>query len=501
MESDADKNETSLDKLRSSRLAKLETLEQIGVNPYPADSPPISHDASSLQELYKDLEANVETSDVVSVAGRILAIRNSGMFIDLKDHTGKIQIFHHLKSLDPDKRTFLSNLDIGDFVHVKGGMRRTRAGELTINASETTLLAKSLHPLPDKHAGLTDPETRFRERYLDILTNPVTAEIVRARTFLYGALRGVLAENNFLEVETPILHPIPSGARAKPFVTEHNALGESRYLRIAPELYLKRLLVSQIAHRLFEISRNFRNEGLSFKHNPEFSMLEAYMAFTDYQGIMDLTEQMLQEAAKAVAGSLCFQYGDHQMDFSGPWPRKSMLDLIFEKTGIDFSKIDNNKEAQRNAVSLGLEDADSLTTWGEVVQAVFEAKVEKELTGPIHVLDYPIEISPLAKTHRTDARLVERFETYIGGLEICDGFSELNDPRDQMLRFREQMKKHALGDEEALILDEDFIRALEIGMPPAGGVGIGLDRLLMILKNQPNIREVLTFPDLRQKKT
>ncbi|MBI2453113.1 lysine--tRNA ligase [Candidatus Peregrinibacteria bacterium] len=435
---------------------------------------------------------------MVSIAGRIRAIRNSGMFIDVHDHTGKIQIFNYLKNLEPGQRTFLSNLDVGDFVHVRGVIRRTRAGELSINASEVTLLTKSLHPLPDKHAGLTDTETRLRERYLDVLTNPVAAEVIRARTHLYAALRGVLNANDFLEVETPILHPIPSGARAQPFVTQHNALGESRYLRIAPELYLKRLLVAQISNRLFEISRNFRNEGLSFKHNPEFTMLEAYMAFADYQEIMDLTEEMLKESAKVVTGGLTFQFGDNEIDFSGNWPRKTMLELIAENTGVDFSGL-NDEEAKRAIVDLEIENTDALKTWGECVQAVFESKIEKGLIGPIHVIDYPIEISPLAKTHRRDPRLVERFETYIGGLEVCDGFTELNDPRDQMERFREQMRKHALGDEEALVLDQDFIKALEIGMPPAGGVGIGIDRLLMILKNQPNIREVLAFPDLRRK--
>jgi lysyl-tRNA synthetase, class II len=375
-------------------------------------------------------------------------------------------------------------------------VRRTPRGELTINATAVSILAKALRPLPEKHHGLSDVELRYRQRYLDLIMNPQSRDTLRRRSRIVAAMRGYLVERGYVEVETPMLHTIPGGASAKPFVTHHNALDIDLYLRIAPELHLKRLLVGGFADKLFEINRCFRNEGLSPRHNPEFTTLELYEAYVDYTAMMRLTEELVTAAAETVLGTLRFGYGGTAIDLSPPWPRRSMSDLVREETGVDFLAFGNASAAREAAARLGA----VLTggeNWGQALEAAFAARVEDTLIQPIHVTGFPRDISPLAKADRNDPRLVERFETYTYGWEIANAFSELNDPQDQRERFEAQMRARAAGDEEAQPLDEDYVTALEYGLPPCGGLGIGIDRLTMLLSDSPSIRDVIAFPTLR----
>ena len=430
------------------------------------------------------------------VAGRIRAMRNSGMFIDLHDASGKIQIFCHRDFLDPAGLAAVRLLDIGDLIGVEGLVRRTPRGELTVNAAAVTVLAKTLRPLPEKYHGLADVELRYRQRYLDLIMNPESRETLRRRSRIVAAMRGYLVEHGYLEVETPMLHTIPGGASAKPFVTHHNALDIDLYLRIAPELHLKRLVVGGLADKVFEINRCFRNEGLSPRHNPEFTTLELYEAYVDYTAMMRLTEELISTAAETVLGTLRIGYGGTEIDLSPPWPRRSMAELVEEATGIDFLALDDAEAARTAAAAL----AYRLTggeNWGQALEAVFAARVEDGLIAPIHVTGFPRDISPLAKADRTDPRLAERFETYIYGWEVANAFSELTDPQDQRARFEAQMRARAAGDEEAQPLDEDYVTALEYGLPPCGGLGIGIDRLVMLLTDSPSIRDVIAFPTLR----
>jgi lysyl-tRNA synthetase, class II len=482
------------DPLRAVRLAKLDGLRALGIDPYPYAFGR-SREAVELERLYGDLPAGEETNDEVCIAGRIRAIRNSGMFIDLHDASGKIQIFNHQNLLSDRNREVLRLLDIGDLIGVKGVVRRTRRGELTVNAETLSVLAKTLRPLPEKFHGLADVELRYRQRYLDLIMNPESRETLRRRSRIIAALRGHLLANGYLEVETPMLHTIPGGASAKPFVTHHNALDIDLYLRVAPELHLKRLVVGGLADKVFEINRCFRNEGLSPRHNPEFTSLEVYEAYVDYTAMMRLTEVLIAGAAETVLGSLRIGYGGTEIDLSPPWPRRGMAELVHEATGVDFLAL--SAEAARAAASaLGL----ALTggeNWGQALEAVFAARVEHSLIAPIHVTGFPRDISPLAKADRTDPRLAERFETYIYGWEIANAFSELTDPQDQRAQFAAQMQARAAGDDEAQPLDEDYVTALEYGLPPCGGLGVGIDRLVMLLTDSPSIRDVIAFPTLR----
>ncbi len=482
---------------RRARLEKLAAVEARGVAPFPYRFDR-SHEAAALDETYRELATGSTTEDRVRVAGRVRANRNSGMFIDLHDASGKIQIFSHKDFLSADQLALVKLLDLGDIIGVEGIVRRTPRGELTVNATEVTLLAKALLPLPEKFHGLSDLETRYRQRYLDLIMNPESRATLRKRSQIIAAIRRVLLDLGYLEVETPVLHAVPGGATAKPFVTHHNALDIDLYLRIALELHLKRLVVGGF-DKVFEISRVFRNEGISPRHNPEFTLLELYEAYSDYTDIMTLTEALIAAAAQAATGGLKISYAGNDIDLTPPWPRQSMAALVKEKTGIDFLAIESANVAAGEARRLGCEIADH-ASWGHALEAAFAHTVEAGLIQPIHVTDFPRDISPLAKAHRGgDPRLVERFESYVNGWEVANAFSELTDPRDQRQRFEAQMKEREKGNDEAQMLDEDYVTALEYGLPPTGGLGVGIDRLVMLLTDSPSIRDVIAFPTMRPK--
>ena len=483
--------------IRMTRIEKLTDLADLGVNPYPYL---FNKDASAkyLQEKYKDLPAGEETEDVYSVAGRVMAIRNSGMFIDLQDDSGKIQVFSHKENLSEQNLKILKLVDIGDIVGFTGTIRRTPRGELTIKSTDLKMLSKSLLPLPEKFHGLTDLETRYRQRYVDLITNEETRDTFRKRSMIIQKIREYLTNLGFLEVETPMLHVQAGGASARPFITHHNALDMDMYMRIAPELYLKRLLVGGISEKIFELNRNFRNEGLDTRHNPEFTMIELYQAYVDYNEMMTLLENMVSSVAQDVLGTMKITYQGKEIDLTPPWDRKTMLGLVKERTCIDFNEYLTPEEAQSKAQELHVE-VEETDSWGQVIEKVFEEKIEPTLIQPIHIIDYPRDVSPLAKVHRDNERLTERFETRINGWELSNAFSELTDPIDQRMRFEAQARARAQGDEEAMPIDEDFICALEHGMPPAGGMGIGIDRLVMLLTDSPTIRDVIAFPTMKIK--
>ena len=486
------------DPLKAPRLAKLAAARAAGIDPYPYGFDK-TVDAGDLQARYADLPADTETEDGVRVAGRIRAMRNSGMFIDLHDASGKVQVFSHKDILPAAEHAKLAHLDIGDLLGVAGVVRRTKRGELTINAQAVTLLAKALLPLPEKYHGLADQEARYRQRYLDLIMNEDSRETLRRRARILGAFRAVFAEQGFLEVETPMLHPIVGGASARPFVTHHNTLDLDLYLRIAPELYLKRLIVGGVAERVFEIGRCFRNEGISPRHNPEFTMMECYQAFADVGDMMSLVESLCGQAAEAAAGTSAVTYGEAVLDFTGPFPRRPMTDLVRAATGVDFLLLPDAAAARAAAAGAGA-PITGKENWGQAVEALFGEAVEPTLIQPIHVTDFPRDISPLAKVHQTDPRLTERFETYANGWEIANGFSELTDPQDQFERFANQVRAREAGDDEAQMMDRDYVTALEYGLPPTGGLGIGIDRLTMLLTDSPSIREVIAFPTLRPRR-
>lgn len=483
--------------IRQTRIQKLADLADKGVNPYPYVFDK-NIDAQDLQLKYADLPAGEETEDFYSVAGRIMAIRNTGMFIDLMDASGKIQVFSHKENLSEDQMKILKLLDIGDIVGFYGSVRRTPRGELSIKATKLKLLSKSLLPLPEKFHGLTDVETRYRQRYVDMIINEDVRKTFRTRSLIIQKIREYLTAQGFLEVETPMLHPQAGGANARPFVTHHNTLDMDMFLRIAPELYLKRLMVGGVSEKIFEINRSFRNEGIDTRHNPEFTMMELYQAYVDYNEMMVLTENLVASIAQDVLGTMKIQYGENEIDLTPPWDRKTMLGSIKEVTGIDFNTIYTVEEAKESAKSINVH-ADDCDNWGQVVERVFEEKIEPSLIQPVHIIDYPRDISPLAKVHRDNDRLTERFETRLNGWEIANAFSELTDPIDQRMRFEAQMQAKNAGDEEAMPIDEDYICALEHGVPPMGGLGLGIDRLVMLLTNSPSIRDVIAFPTLKKK--
>ena len=481
------------DPLRSVRLGKLEALREAGLDPYPVAFAR-TDDAAALDARYADLPAGTETGDTVRVAGRVRAIRNGGMFIDLHDVSGKIQVFSRKDYLSADGLALLKLLDIGDVIGVEGQVRRTPRGELTVNAASIVVLAKALRPLPEKFHGLADIELRYRQRYVDLIVNSQSRETLRRRSRVLAEMRAFLAARGYLEVETPMLHTIQGGASAKPFVTHHNALDIDLFLRIAPELHLKRLIVGGLADGVYEINRCFRNEGLSPRHNPEFTSLEIYIAYVDYTAMMELTETLVAHLAEHVTGATKISYGGTDIDLSPPWPRRTMSQLVEEATGVDFLALD---AAGARAALRALHIDPDVPSWGHALEAAFAARVEDTLIQPVHVTGFPRDISPLAKANRSDPRLVERFETYIYGWEVANAFSELNDPIDQRQRFEAQMQARAAGDEEAQPLDEDYVVALEYGLPPCGGLGIGIDRLVMLLTDSPSIRDVIAFPTMR----
>lgn len=481
---------------RDSRLAKLRALQEKGYNPYPYRFEPNAF-AADLQEKYKNLEAGTDTEDRVVIAGRAMAVRNSGMFIDIKDNSGKIQAFCHKNHLSEEDLERLKCLDVGDMVGVSGYVRRTPRGELSIAAEKFDIISKALQPLPEKFHGLTDVEARYRQRYVDFIMNDDSREVFEKRCKITSAIRRWFEEHRFLEVETPILHTIMGGASAKPFITHHNTLDMDLYLRVAPELFLKRLVVGGF-DRVFEIGRNFRNEGIDKNHNPEFTALEAYQAYADYNDMADLFADMIPYVAEKVLGTKVIQFGNQEIDLSKGFARKSIVDLVKEHAGIDLLAAKDLNEAKAMAKSAGV-DADECSSWGKVVQEVFDEKVEASLIQPTLVMDMPRDISPLAKTHRSNPRLVEHFDAYIGGMEIGCAYSELSNPLEQRERFDAQVAEREAGDDEAQMLDEDFVNALENGLPPTGGMGMGIDRLAILLTGAATIRDVIAFPTLRKR--
>ena len=487
-------NETNIH--RESRLTKLRTLQEKGYNPYPYKFVPTIY-AAELQEKYKDLEAGTDTEDRVTVAGRAMAVRNSGMFVDIKDKSGKVQAFCYKKILPEADMELLKCLDVGDMVGVSGFVRRTPRGELTIAAEKFDIIAKSLQPLPEKFHGLTDVDARYRQRYVDFIMNDDSREIFKKRCRITSAVRHYFEQHGFMEVETPMLQSIMGGANAKPFITHHNSLDMDLYLRIAPELFLKRLVVGGF-DRVFEIGRNFRNEGIDKKHNPEFTALEAYQAYADYNDMAELIPDMLRFVCREVNGSEIIEVNGTEIDLSKPFKRASIVDLVKEYTGVDLMQAQTVEEAREMVKSVGI-DASGCSNWGKVVQLAFDEKVEPNLVQPVLVMDMPRDISPLAKTHRSNPRLVEHFDAYIGGMEVGCAYSELSNPLEQRARFEAQCAEREAGDDEAQMLDEDYVTALENALPPTGGMGMGIDRLAILLTGAETIRDVIAFPTLRNK--
>jgi lysyl-tRNA synthetase class 2 len=450
---------------------------------------------AQLQEKFVDLGDGEETGAVVSIAGRLMLKRDQGkiVFGVVQDGTGRIQIFAPTKTT-PNFDEF-AGLSLGDWIGVTGEVIKTRRGELSIRPSEWVMLAPTRRPFPDKWHGITDPDTRYRQRYVDLWVSEESNAALRNRSRIMSLTRRWLEQRDFMEVETPIFHSIASGAMARPFSTHHNALDVDLFLRIAPELYLKRLTVGGF-ERVFEIGRVFRNEGMSTRHNPEFTMLELYWAYADYNDIMELVEQLVSSLAKEICGSTTLVYDDKELDLSVPWKRASMLDLIEEHTGLVLS-IDMDRDALAAiAVEHGVEVKEYYGT-GKLILEIYEKTTEAQLWGPVFVTDYPKEVSPLSRDHRTTPGLTERFEGIVAGRELCNAFSELVDPDEQLARFHDQEAERAAGDAEAMGMDLDYIRALEYGMPPTGGLGIGMDRLVMLLTGSTTIRDVVLFPTLR----
>jgi len=480
---------------REARLAKLEAYKAAGKNPY-AYNYPKTHNASELHAKYSELPDGEETTDVVAVAGRVMAMRNNGMFLDVKDTSGRIQVFCHKDSMSEDFLSNLNYLDLGDIVGAKGTMRRTPRGELSVRATEVELVTKSLEPLPEKHKGLTDIETRYRQRYLDLIANDESALPLLTRSKIINFLRQYLNKMGAVETETPILQPIMGGASAKPFITHHNALDSEFYLKVAAELYLKRLLVGGMTDHVFEIGRYFRNEGVSPKHNPEFTMLEGNVLWWDYTHVMDFVETILSELVKDLNnGSTTTTYGDHELDFAGPWARETMCGSIEKRTGVN--PLDFDADALRAKARELKCDVPDTMKWGEIVAEMFDDHVEPTLIQPTHITALPYDISPLAKLDKEDARLTERFESFCNGWEIANAFTEQNDPAIQQASFDLQDAAREAGDEEAQMIDNDYVTALKVGLPPNGGYGIGIDRLVMLLTNSTNIRDVICFPTLK----
>ena len=450
-----------------------------------------------LKEEY-DLEPGDEK---VSLGGRVVAIREMGkaVFAHIQDLTGRIQIYLRKDLLGDDRfGLFKDFVDLGDILGVRGRVFRTRTGELTVEVEDFKILAKCLHPLPEKWHGIKDTEVRYRQRYLDLIANPDSRKVFLLRSRVIGEIRRFLEENGFIEVETPVLQTVASGANARPFTTYHNYLEMNLYLRIAPELYLKRLIVGGFP-RVFEIGKNFRNEGVDRSHNPEFTMVEFYVAYWDYRDLMDFTERLITRVLERVIGGLKVEYMGREIDFSPPFRRLRYFDLLKEKTGRDKDFFLKDEGGLRDlARDLGIEGWDRITH-ARLIDKVFEKVAEEDLVQPTFVIDFPKVLSPLAKTHREDPDLVERFELVVAGYEIANAYTELNDPIDQRERFLQQIREREKGDEEAMEMDEDFLRALEYGMPPTGGEGIGIDRLVMILANTDSIRDVILFPHLRPK--
>ena len=482
------------------RREKLANHLEAGINPF-GEKFVRTNNAKELVELYDGFtkEELEEKSVKTTVAGRMMTKRGKGKvgFAHIQDASGQIQLYVRKDEIGEEAYELYKTVDIGDIVGVTGVMFKTNVGELSIQVKEFTLLTKSLRPLPDKYHGLQDIELRYRKRYLDLITNEESRETFYLRSRIIQSMRNYLNNQGFLEVETPMLHSIPGGATARPFQTHHNALDMELYIRIAIELHLKRLIVGGM-EKVYEIGRVFRNEGTSTRHNPEFTMIELYEAYADYQDIMELTENMIAHIAKEVLGTTTIQYGDDEIDLAPRWKRVHMVDAIKEETGIDFWKQMNDEEARKLAQEHDVKLTEEMG-YGHVVNEFFEQKVEETLVQPTFIYGHPVDVSPLAKKNPEDERFTDRFELFIVRREHANAFSELNDPIDQRERFEAQVAEREAGNEEAHLMDNDFIEALEYGMPPTGGLGIGIDRLVMLLTNSASIRDVLLFPQMKSK--
>lgn len=475
-----------------AKLEKLKVLRKLGIEPY-GNRFEKSH---SIEEVRRAPEVFLKEGVKIKLAGRIMALRKHGkaIFADLQDRTGKIQVYGKKDVLGEEQFAVWRIVDVGDWMGVEGSVFYTHSGELTVLLEKFTFLSKCLNALPEKWHGLREVEVRYRRRYLDLIMNPQVREVFLFRSLFLRELRRFLDSRGFLEVETPMMQTIPGGALARPFKTFHNALGMELYLRIAPELFLKRLIVGGL-EKVYEINRNFRNEGISIRHNPEFTMLELYEAYGDYKTMMDVCEQMISQVVMSLLGKWEVSYQSMTIDFTPPWKQISLREALLDLVGVDIVEdpIEKMKVVARNS---GMPCEDSWDR-GKLVNEFLEKFVQPELVNPTFVLDYPVEISPLARTKKEDPRLAERFELFIGKEEVGNAYSELNDPLEQRKRFEEQARKREKGDIEAHLIDEDYIEALEYGMPPTGGLGIGIDRMVMLLTNSPSIREVILFPLLR----
>ncbi len=485
--------ELELNRLMQVRKDKLKELQEAGKDPFEITK----YDRTEFSNQIKENFEKFENQDV-SVAGRIMAKRIMGKasFCTIQDSTGTIQSYVSVNDLGEESYKLFKTYDIGDIIGIKGFVFKTKTEEISIHAKEVVLLAKSLRDLPEKFHGLKDTDLRYRQRYVDLIVNPEVKNTFEMRSKIIKEMRNFLDSRNYMEVETPSLSTIAGGATARPFETYHNALSLDMYLRIAPELYLKRLIVGGF-DRVYEIGKNFRNEGIDIRHNPEFTSMELYAAYQDYQDMMNLVEEMFQTIAEKLLGTTKIMYQGTEIDLGGKWKRISMIDAIKEVTGIDFNTINSDEEALAIAKEKGIEMDKSKQTRGYVINEFFEEFVEETLIQPTFIYDYPIEVSPLTKKKPSDGRLTERFEFFIGSREYGNAYSELNDPIDQYERFLAQVKQREAGDDEANMMDEDFVRSLEYGLPPTGGLGIGVDRMIMLFTDSASIRDVILFPTMK----
>ncbi len=493
MEKQNQEQEVDVNQLMQIRRDKLTKLKEEGKNPFEITKFNRTHTSKQVVDNYEELEGKD-----VTVAGRIMAKRIMGKasFCHIQDGDGRIQSYISINELGEESYKQFKEDDIGDIIGITGFVFKTKTGEISIHAKEVTLLSKSLRPLPEKFHGLKDTDLRYRQRYVDLIMNPEVKDTFLKRIQILQEVKNILNEKGYLEVETPILNTIAGGAAARPFITHHNTLDMDMYLRIANELYLKRLIVGGF-DKVYEMGRMFRNEGMDIKHNPEFTNIELYSAYEDYNDMMDITEEIISKVALKVLGTTKITYQGTQIDLTPSWKRISMIDSIKEVTGVDFNTIETDEAAKKAAEELHVELDELKLTRGEIISQVFEAKVEETLIQPTFIYDYPVEVSPLTKRKPSDPRLTERFEVFIGAREYGNAYSELNDPIDQYERFKKQMEARDAGDEEANMMDEDFVTALEYGMPPTGGLGIGIDRLVMLLTDSASIRDVLLFPTMK----
>ena len=492
-ENNTQEQELDLNQLMLVRREKLDKLKQDGKDPYEITKFNRTHTSKQIMDNYDELEGKD-----VTVAGRIMAKRIMGKasFCHIQDSEGKIQSYVSINELGEESYKAFKEDDIGDIIGITGFVFKTRTGEISIHAKEVTLLSKSLRPLPEKYHGLKDTDLRYRQRYVDLIVNPEVKETFVKRSKIIKELRRILDEKGYIEVETPILNTIVTGDAARPFITHHNTLDLDMYLRIAPELYLKRLIVGGF-DKVYEIGRLFRNEGMDIKHNPEFTNIELYSAYEDYNDMMNIAEEIISTLAKNVLGTTTINYQGQEINLAPGWRKLPMIEGIKEVTGIDFNKVASDEEALEIAKQHNITMEEAKQTKGHVINAFFEEYVEKTLIQPTFVIDYPVEISPLAKRKPSNPTLTERFELFIGGREYGNAYSELNDPIDQYERFLKQVEAKQKGDVEAGDMDEDFVNALEIGLPPTGGLGIGLDRLIMLLTDSASIRDILLFPTMK----